>query len=120
MRTLHLTQFSVYVSSATGGVFVRCPKCDYLMSRIKHRTYECKRCNDDDEPWQLADDAYTEFLKKGKLDVFDSTMRALSRGGEGEDFTFTCELCEKVRGDHQRREPDSEICIKCVQEAGFE
>ncbi len=32
---------------------------------------------------------------------------------------FRCELCNRTRRDEQRREPDSEICIKCVEEAGF-
>ncbi len=32
---------------------------------------------------------------------------------------FRCELCSRVRREEQRREPDSEICIKCVEDAGF-
>ena len=35
------------------------------------------------------------------------------------DHVFRCELCNRLRRDEQRREPDSEICIKCVEEAGF-
>ena len=33
---------------------------------------------------------------------------------------FKCELCQQTRPDEMRREPDSEICIKCVEDAGFE
>jgi hypothetical protein len=32
---------------------------------------------------------------------------------------FRCELCNRLRPEEQRREPESEICIKCVEEAGF-
>ncbi len=32
---------------------------------------------------------------------------------------FRCELCSRVRREEQRRELYSEICIKCVEEAGF-
>lgn len=32
---------------------------------------------------------------------------------------FRCELCNRERPEEQRREPQSEICIKCVEEAGF-
>ena len=32
---------------------------------------------------------------------------------------FRCELCGRQRPEEQRREPESEICIKCVEEAGF-
>lgn len=33
--------------------------------------------------------------------------------------TFLCELCGERKADEKRREPESEICIDCVIEAGF-
>jgi len=33
---------------------------------------------------------------------------------------FKCVCCGKTRPDEQRREPDSEVCIRCVRAAGFE
>jgi hypothetical protein len=46
------------------------------------------------------------------------TVRFASRGCTYAQV-FRCLLCERVRPDEQRREPESEICIKCVEEAGF-
>jgi hypothetical protein len=31
---------------------------------------------------------------------------------------FRCVCCGRVRGDEKRREPDSEVCVHCVAEAG--
>ena len=33
---------------------------------------------------------------------------------------FRCVVCNRIRPDEQRREPQSRICVKCVQEAGFD
>jgi hypothetical protein len=33
--------------------------------------------------------------------------------------TFECVCCGKVRGEQDRREPDSEVCVFCEREAGF-
>jgi hypothetical protein len=41
---------------------------------------------------------------------------------EGEtvlDHTFQCVCCGGWRGDEERREPDSEVCLLCVEDAGF-
>ena len=35
------------------------------------------------------------------------------------DLSFKCELCGHTKPSERRREPDSEICIDCVIEAGF-
>lgn len=35
------------------------------------------------------------------------------------DHLFRCVCCGKVRGDHERREPNSEVCVRCVREAGY-
>jgi hypothetical protein len=32
---------------------------------------------------------------------------------------FQCVCCGRVRGDQERREPNSEVCIRCVVDAGF-
>jgi hypothetical protein len=32
---------------------------------------------------------------------------------------FRCVCCGKVRSDEERREPESEVCVRCVGEAGF-
>ena len=32
---------------------------------------------------------------------------------------FRCVCCGRTRGDEKRREPDSEVCIHCVADAGF-
>ena len=32
---------------------------------------------------------------------------------------FKCVCCGKTRPEEQRREPDSEVCLRCVQVAGF-
>ena len=32
---------------------------------------------------------------------------------------FQCVCCGRVRGDEERREPDSEVCLRCVEDAGF-
>ena len=32
---------------------------------------------------------------------------------------FECVCCGKTRPDELRREPWSEVCVKCVREAGF-
>ncbi len=32
---------------------------------------------------------------------------------------FECVCCGKTRPEEQRREPESEVCVRCVQEAGF-
>lgn len=33
---------------------------------------------------------------------------------------FQCALCGKVKDNNQRREPDSVICKRCVEESGLE
>jgi hypothetical protein len=33
---------------------------------------------------------------------------------------FRCVCCGKTRPEEQRREPGSEVCIRCVRAAGFE
>jgi hypothetical protein len=35
------------------------------------------------------------------------------------DYTFQCVCCGGWRGDEERREPDSEVCLLCVEDAGF-
>jgi len=35
------------------------------------------------------------------------------------EHLFRCVCCGKVRGDHERREPASEVCARCVAEAGY-
>jgi hypothetical protein len=32
---------------------------------------------------------------------------------------FKCVCCERTRPDEQRQEPRSEVCLRCVREAGF-
>ncbi len=32
---------------------------------------------------------------------------------------FRCECCGRLRHEEERREPRSEICIRCVRDAGF-
>jgi hypothetical protein len=32
---------------------------------------------------------------------------------------FECVCCGRCRREEDRREPDSEVCIQCVNEAGF-
>jgi len=32
---------------------------------------------------------------------------------------FRCVCCGRLRGDQERREPASEVCIRCVRAAGF-
>jgi hypothetical protein len=32
---------------------------------------------------------------------------------------FRCVCCGKLRGEQDRREPESEVCLRCVAEAGF-
>jgi hypothetical protein len=33
---------------------------------------------------------------------------------------FVCVCCGRRRRDEDRREPDSEVCVQCVQAAGFD
>ena len=35
------------------------------------------------------------------------------------DHVFRCVCCGRVRGEEERREPGSRICIRCVRDAGF-
>ena len=35
------------------------------------------------------------------------------------DHVFRCVCCGRLRGDQERREPASLVCIRCVREAGF-
>lgn len=32
---------------------------------------------------------------------------------------FRCVCCGRLRGEQERREPNSGVCIRCVREAGF-
>ena len=32
---------------------------------------------------------------------------------------FRCVCCGKLRGEQERREPRSEVCMRCVHEAGY-
>lgn len=32
---------------------------------------------------------------------------------------FRCVCCGRLRGDQERREPRSEVCMRCVHEAGY-
>ena len=32
---------------------------------------------------------------------------------------FECVCCGRICGDEERREPSSEVCMRCVQDAGF-
>lgn len=33
---------------------------------------------------------------------------------------FRCVCCGRLRDERERREPASEVCIRCVREAGFD
>ena len=35
------------------------------------------------------------------------------------DQVFQCVCCGQARGDEERREPGSEVCMRCVEDAGF-
>ena len=35
------------------------------------------------------------------------------------DHVFRCVCCGKLRGDEERQGPRSEVCLRCVQDAGF-
>jgi hypothetical protein len=35
------------------------------------------------------------------------------------EHVFRCVCCGRLRGDQERREPRSLVCIRCVREAGF-
>jgi len=35
------------------------------------------------------------------------------------EHVFRCVCCGCVRGDQERREPASEVCMRCVRDAGF-
>ncbi len=35
------------------------------------------------------------------------------------DHVFQCVCCGQVRGDEERREAGSEVCVRCVEDAGF-
>ncbi len=35
------------------------------------------------------------------------------------DHVFRCVCCGRLRGEEERREPRSGLCIRCVREAGF-
>ena len=67
---------------------------------------------------------------KKNLSRRDLLARAIERERDSkrqvtmEQFTsfghaFKCELCGKWRPDELRREPRSEICLSCVEDAGF-
>lgn len=32
---------------------------------------------------------------------------------------FRCVCCERIRAEDERREPGSEVCLRCAQAAGF-
>jgi hypothetical protein len=32
---------------------------------------------------------------------------------------FKCACCGRTRREEERREPDSEVCLSCVRDAGF-
>lgn len=32
---------------------------------------------------------------------------------------FECACCGRIRREEERREPDSEVCVRCVRAAGF-
>jgi hypothetical protein len=36
-----------------------------------------------------------------------------------EAHVFRCVCCGRVRGEEERREPRSSLCMRCVREAGF-
>jgi hypothetical protein len=33
---------------------------------------------------------------------------------------FRCACCNRVRDEKERREPESNLCLRCVREAGWE
>jgi hypothetical protein len=33
---------------------------------------------------------------------------------------FRCVCCGRLRSEEERREPQSEVCVSCVRDAGFE
>jgi hypothetical protein len=35
------------------------------------------------------------------------------------DHVFRCVCCGKVRSDEERQGPRSQLCLRCVQDAGF-
>jgi hypothetical protein len=66
------------------------------------------------------------------LEAFsDPITRALARNREATscvgflegdwwaDHVFECVCCGRLRGEQERREPRSSLCIRCVREAGF-
>jgi hypothetical protein len=69
---------------------------------------------------------------KAKIEANDLVARAFRRerearrwpGWQSEVFwqppsLFKCVCCGRQRSDADRREPDSEVCLRCVRAAGY-
>jgi len=58
----------------------------------------------------------------GRAASREREARRICRAPERESVfarVFRCVVCDRQRPDEQRREPGSEVCVKCVEEAGF-
>jgi len=68
--------------------------------------------------------------KKPQKPQGDMLERALTRSGmitardprfsDGASERFRCVCCGRLRATNERREPASEVCIRCVEDAGYQ
>lgn len=70
-------------------------------------------------PVPLDDEGYRDRIAQEVEREREHQRVRLPEGGGVWEHVFRCVCCGRLRGDQERREPRSLVCIRCVREAGF-
>ena len=70
-------------------------------------------------PVDLPDDNYQDLLARAIQRERDARRVRRPERDSVWAHVFRCVCCGRVRGEQERREPHSEVCIRCVRDAGF-
>jgi hypothetical protein len=71
-------------------------------------------------PWVPGDvGTYRDRIARAVAREREQVRAAMPECETALDHVFRCVLCGRVRGDEERREPGSEVCLRCVEDAGF-
>lgn len=68
--------------------------------------------------WAVGDGYQDRIARAVRREREHQEVRALECDSVA-DHLFRCVCCGRVRGEQERREPNSEVCMRCVRDAGF-
>ncbi len=109
---MNATEAEVSRGTAKAG---RVPPWEYY-----RRKYERLRRQRRQPPWVPGDvGRYQDQIARAVAREAEHLRAVVPERGGVMDCVFRCVCCGQVRGDEERREPDSEVCVRCVEDAGF-